>query len=74
MINKLERVMWRMRSKKPNSSSFKLSELKRAIMVECGTSPQTYYNNRDALKALGWIKILRGKKIITTNKDLSGNY
>jgi len=73
-LNSLERVMWRIRAKHPNTSTINVTILKRAIMVECGTSPQTYYNNRDALKALGWIRLQKGHTIRLTNKDLTGDY
>ena len=73
-IEKLQRVMWRIRKKCPDRSKITRTELKRAIMVECGTSPETYYNNKKALLALGWVKSLRGSAVRLTNKDLTGDY
>lgn len=71
-IEKLERVMWRVRKRNPNTLTITNLELKRAIMYECGTSPITYKHNRKALKDLGWIKKYNTKKIRLTNKDISG--
>ena len=72
-INSLERVMWRIRAKVKDRLLITPTELKRAILVECGTRPQAYYNNRQAMIALGWIKTKK-KKYIITNKDLNGDY
>lgn len=65
--------MWRLRAKCQDRTTIYPTELKRAIMIECGTSPQTYYNNRKALIALGWIKTVK-KKYIITGVDLTGDY
>lgn len=73
-IKSLERVMWRLRTKHPNNNKILNSDLKRAIMVECGTDPLTYTNNRKALITLGWIKHWTTKKVILTDKDLTGDY
>ena len=57
-INKLERVMWRLRmlcKKEGESDNPRWLDLKRAIMYECGTDPSTYRKNRKALLELGWI-------------------
>lgn len=64
--------MWRLRSKYKRTRVTR-TELKRAIMVECGISPATYTNNRDALLALGWICKHR-KKFDITGNDLKGNF
>ena len=71
-IHSLERVMWRIRSKHPDTHLITPTILKRAIMVECGTSPQTYRNNRQAMIALGWIKTKK-KKYIITDEDINGD-
>ena len=71
-IDRLERVMWRLREKYPQREKITNAELRRAIMYECGTDPTTYYNNRKALKDLQWIRVYRKKHVIITNKDITG--
>ena len=71
-IEKLERVMWRLRKWNPNSEVILNSELQRAIMYECGTDPHTVKKNRHALKILGWIRSKSTKSIYLTNKDIDG--
>ena len=68
-INNLERVLWRVRKECPNRIVSNL-KLQRAIMRECGTDIRTYYNNKRALKKLGWIKIRTNKDVILTDNDL----
>ncbi len=70
-IEKLERVMWRLRKNNPGEDKPTWLQLKRAIMYECGTDPQTYRSNRKALKDLGWIVIYNSKRMKLTNKDLT---
>ena len=72
-INNLERVLWRLRKKKPISDKFSNMELRRAIMYECGTDPRTVWANRKALKDLGWIKARGSKYIKLTNADVTGD-
>lgn len=69
-VEKLERVLWRLRKNNPNTNKITNHELRRAIMHECGTDPSTYTKNRKALAYLGWIKA-RKSMIILTNKDLT---
>lgn len=69
-IHKLERVLWRVRKNNPNKDTPPWLELTRAIMFEIGTDRLTISKNIQALKALGWIKIYKGKRIRLTNKDL----
>jgi len=71
-IEKLERVMWRLRKRHPDASSITNLQLKRAIMYECGTDPTTFRNNRKALKDLGWIKPVSRKSIKLTDADIRG--
>lgn len=73
-IERLERVMWRVRKKNPGQNKVSNLALKRAIMIECGTDPTTYRNNRKALKDLGWIKIHGRKCVELTNVDITGDY
>jgi len=70
-IEKLQRVLWRVRKRNPNERYITNLELKRAIMIECGTCPQTYWNNRSALKTLQWIKKKGTKRIELTGLDLT---
>lgn len=70
-IEKLERVLWRVRKNSKGNKHPYNSELKRAIMYECGTSPATVKNNRKALRDLGWIKPYNRKRITLTDKDIS---
>jgi len=69
-VEKLERVMWRLRKRNPNNRNPTWMELRRAIMYECGTDPVTYYNNRKALIVLQWIKSHSKSKLWITNKDI----
>jgi hypothetical protein len=71
-VEKLERVLWRLRSSKPDQVTFTNKELRKAIMYECGTDPITYTKNRTALKHLGWIRARNNKYIRLTNADLTG--
>jgi len=68
-INKLERVMWRMRKRNPGKVYITNHELKRAIMYEIGTDNKTYYSNRKALIVLGWLRS-RKNYVELTDEDL----
>lgn len=70
-INKLERVMWRLRVNNPNIDKVLNKQLRMAIMKECGTDQRTYARNREALIKLGWIKTRGNKWVILTNQDLT---
>ena len=70
-VEKLERVLWRLRKRCPGTDTPPWIELKRCIMFECGTDPATYRNNRKALVTLGWVKSYSGKRCCLTNKDLT---
>ena len=72
-VQKLERVLWRLRKTKPESNKFTNHALRQAIMFECGTDPQTYRNNRKALGMLGWISSQGTKYVILTNNDITGD-
>ena len=71
-VEKLERVLWRVRKRNPNKTQITNHELKRAIMYECGTDPKTYTNNRKALIVLGWLRS-RGNYVELTDNDLTGD-
>lgn len=72
-IEKLTRVMARVRARNPGAQKITRQELVRAIMIECGTCPQTYYNNKAALTTLGWIRKKR-RKFYLTGLDLTGDF
>ena len=72
-VEKLKRVMWRIRAKYPGQNRIGWRKLRMAIMVECGTWDRTYYANAQALVNLGWIK--RDKKmIVLTGNDLTEDF
>ena len=71
-IERLERVLWRVRKRHPNTTAITNAELKRAIMYECGTDDRTIYMNRKALINLQWIKAYGKKKVKLTGKDITG--
>lgn len=71
-VERLERVMWRLRRRCPGNDRPPWSELRLAIMKECGTDPKTIKVNKRALKLLGWIKVNKGNAIELTGEDLRG--
>ena len=68
-IDKLKRVMWRIREMQPGKVFVSREYIQRAIMLECGTWPLTIRNNRKALIRLGWLRT-RKTKYELTDKDL----
>ena len=70
-INKLERVLWRIRANNPEATSYTNKELERAIMKEIGTDKVTYRRNRKALITLQYIKTYGKQRIKLTNRDLT---
>lgn len=70
-VERLERVLWRVRKWNPNQEIITYKSLQRAIMFECGTSPETYKRNVRALKLLTWISPHDRGNFKLTNKDLS---
>ena len=70
-IEKLQRVMWRLRSRNTNATSIKNQELIKCIMLEIGTDKRTYISNRKALIRLGWIKAVNSGNIRLTDVDLT---
>jgi len=70
-IEKLERVMWRLRKNNPNNLTPYNGELKKAIMLEIGIDPRTYKKNRAALVKLGWLHWYTKNRTRITNKDLT---
>lgn len=69
-IEKLERVMWRLREQNKEKTYVHSSRLQLAVMYEIGTDMRTYKATRKALIKLGWIKTRGKTKIEITDKDL----
>ena len=74
-IEKLKRVLWRLRHKYPTGEKIPLLALKHAIMREIGTSPMCYKQNKRALKTLAWIKHRNYDRwyFTLTDQDLTDN-
>ena len=73
-IRKLERVMWRVRKEWTQNTKPSYACLRKAIMIECGTSYAAYRDNLAALRKLGWIKSYNRKRFRLTDKDLTESY
>jgi len=69
-VEKLRRVLWRVRERNPGNDKPTNLELMRAIMIEIGTDPRTYAVNRKALKKLGWVKRYNNSRVRLTNEDI----
>jgi len=69
-IDRLERVMWRLRKEYPDTNQIRNTDLRRAIDIECGTDIRTYKSNRKALIRIGWLKHKNKGKVYITNKDI----
>ena len=70
-VDRLERALWRLRKLKRETVTN--HELRRAIMLECGTDPKTHRNNRKALLDLGWVTPKGKSKVCLTGNDLTGD-
>lgn len=70
-LDKLQRVLWRVRERNPNVANPTNRELELAIMMEIGTDKQTYKRNRKSLMKLGYIERYTKQRFKLTNKDLS---
>jgi len=75
-VEKLKRILQRVRARNPGQDIIKRNELEQCIMIECGTCKATYFNNKRALVKLGWIKAYPGSKhkIEITGKDLTEDF
>ena len=73
-VEKLERVLWRIRKNHKDKLRIHKNELRKAIMLEIGTSAACYQQNRAALIKLEWIKTYKKNYIELTNNDLNGDY
>jgi len=69
-IEKLERVMWRLRVRNGSAKIVYNNELARCIMLEIGTDPRTLRLNRNALIKLQWLKSSGRKCVELTGKDI----
>lgn len=69
-IDKLERVMWRLRKRNPKERYVTNKELQIATIKECGYSDYTLRTIRKTLIKLGWIKSKGKRRIEITDKDL----
>ncbi len=73
-IEKLERVMWRLRHNYEdlaNTKKIPNGVLHEAMMKEVGTDIRTYRANRKALIKMGWIKSVGKYAIKLTDKDIT---
>lgn len=69
-VEKLERVMWRIRKDNPDNKTPLWSALNRAVMLEIGTDKRTYILNRKALIKLKWITGYSPSRFKITDADL----
>lgn len=67
-LEKLKRVIERLREEFGHLEWVTKNELSRAIMFEIGTDDRTIYSNTRKLKQLGWIKA-DGHRIFITGRD-----
>jgi len=68
-LDKLNRVMWRLRKLNLEHPSY--YDLELAIMQECGITKNTYRTNKYALFKLGYCKRYTKKRFSFTDKDLT---
>jgi len=72
---KLERVLWRLRTKHPKPKELiHNTTLRRAVILEIGYDYRTYNNIRSTLKRLGWIKQINTQQLQLTGTDLTGEF
>ena len=57
-IRKLKRVMHRLQEEIEGKEYLTKSEVRKAIMLECGVDERTFQSNYEAIKRLGWIRCL----------------
>lgn len=73
-VDKLARVMWRLRASNPDCNTIRMKELRKAIMIECGTDPRTYYKNKRALYHLGWVRARNNHFVTLTGADIKDSF
>lgn len=71
-LERLERVLWRLRKNIHSVDCFDAKDLTIAIMRECGTDPRTVRVNIQALLALAWIEKVDEETFSLTGRDLNG--
>lgn len=69
-VEKLERVLWRVRQIPGKKAAIHWNKLRLAVMKEIGTDKRTYDHNKENLLRLGWIKRHRKSFFILTDEDL----
>lgn len=69
-VEKLQRVMWRLRSRNNSDLKIPVTELQRCVMLEIGTDPRTYVITKNALIRLQWIRTRKNRHIWLTGKDV----
>lgn len=72
-VEKLKRILQRIRARNPGLKRIKRNELEQCIMIECGTCQATYHNNKRALIKLGWIETDK-TMVNITDKDLTEDF
>jgi len=76
--SKLKRVMQRCRELYGQplcAGGISRRQLRKAIIIEVGYGVGTYYNVKNALKELGWIKHSKNWKVIyLTTKDITEDF
>jgi len=70
-VEKLQRVLWRVRKNYPNVERYPWLALQRAVMLEIGTDPRTYWCNKKALIRLQWVRTENKAKFTLSGKDLT---
>lgn len=73
-LDRLKRVMWRVRSENPKEERLTWDKLKIAVIKECGYSPGNYFNVKKALLKIGWITRHRKQKFNLTGKDITEEF
>jgi dynactin complex subunit len=68
-VNKLKRVIWRLKEEYPNKEFYLKEDIRRTIIMECGIDERTIATNIKALKELGWLKCQRKRFFIVEGKD-----
>lgn len=68
-IEKLKRVMWRLKEEHGHREYMTRSDVEKAIMMECGLDDRTVRNKLKALKTFKWIRCERKMYFINYEAD-----
>lgn len=68
-IEKLKRVMHRLKEEHGNREYMTRLDVEKAIMMECGLDERTVRNKLKALKTFGWIRCIRKEYRINHEAD-----